>query len=290
MRHFFSVILVVMLFVKTSAQSYDAQRTQVFVTNIVSNALMAGIGGAINRHEGEKIYKVFAKSLLKGVAGGLVKYSAKSQVSSFHTTLNQQWMILNRLYFFAGHSMVLNAAYNRRIFHTYYCNLFGVEIKYNQAEKLKARLSVATMGCALYFASRGMELNLYRSLEWGIFYFNALPQRFPPLSDGMAAFNTVAFYDPNRTQPFAIHSAVPHELVHTFQHYEYFALSSFYDTPLRKKYKDNKTYNLFNRYIVLDYEVLFFTAAYLTQTKPAHFKNYYEFEAEHFSFKREVKR
>ena len=37
---------------------YRAQRNQVFVTNVLSNGLMAGIGGVIHKKKGEKLFPV----------------------------------------------------------------------------------------------------------------------------------------------------------------------------------------------------------------------------------------
>ena len=62
---------------------YRAQQNQVLITNVLSNGLMAGIGGVIHKKKGEKFFPVFLKSFGKGCVGGMVKYTAKYQTHFF---------------------------------------------------------------------------------------------------------------------------------------------------------------------------------------------------------------
>jgi hypothetical protein len=266
------------------SQNYSTQKTQVFVVNVLSNALIGGIGGTLNKHKGEKAYKAFIRNFLKGGAGGLVKYIAKYQ--TYYLSYNVLYAPVNRLQFFLGHSIVTNAAMNRAPLHTYYCDFYGLDFRIRLAEeqKIKVRLSLATLGSALYFASLGYELDLSRCLEYGLLFFNAR-HSYPYF--GKAVFNCIAI----ETRGNQINQQiVPHEIVHTYQMYDGFPISGFYhkkqDTLLNK----SAIYRFLSKYVSFDYEPLFFSVAYYTQPRPWHFQNYFEFEAEHFKTRAYVRR
>lgn len=282
------VFLLLILFSaqRLNCQSYNSQRNQVFLTNVLSNAVIGGIGGAINHREGEKVYKAFIRNFLKGGVGGMVKYTAKYQTYYLGMNLTSIYAPVNRLYFFLGHSMVLNAAYNRKLLEQYDCNFYGIAVRYNsRAEtKLSARLSLATVGCAGEYLIRGYDFNLFKSLEYGQLMFDA--EKIDDYnSDGQARLNCIALTRQGRGGYI-----MPHEIVHTFQMYDYFSISSFYDKKLRPKYEAKKLYKALSKYVVADYEVLFFTASYFAQPNPRYYKNYFEFEAEHFKNRSAIKR
>lgn len=300
MTHLKKATLILLIFTgfgKSYSQSYNEQCSRVFITNIVSNALIGGIGGAIHHGKDEKIYKAFIRNFLKGGVGGLIKYSAKSQAYYLGTNrydnsagyLNNFYAPVNRLYFFFGHSIVMNAAYNRKITDGYYCNFYGIDLKFKPKEeqKLQVRLSLASLEAAVEFAIMGYQLNLYKSLEYGQLLFDDTKGTLGHYQ-GQARFNAIVTQQPGLN----FTSLLPHEIVHTYQMYDYFGISSFYDKKARPLYENKKWYKTLSNYLVLDYEVLFMTALYLPQfhLPPHYFKNYFEFEAEHFATRQVVLR
>jgi hypothetical protein len=289
MRLLTFLLLVSLLVEKLHSQAYDSQRTEVLVVNVLSNALISGIGGAINRDKGEKIGKAFIRNFFKGSAGGLIKYAAKYQTYYLRDQYLSVLSPFNRLYYFLGHSMVVNSAHNRKLLETYYCNFDGVDIRFNlKAEKKwQARVSLASLGSAIYFASKGFEFDLFRSLEHGLLFFKAKQGGQLKQHEGQALFNCIVIktYGWNINQ-----SIVPHEIVHTYQMYDMFGVSAFYDKKTKPLYEGRKVYKYLSRFFVADYEAIFFSALYLAQPKPIYFKNYFEFEAEHFKTRSYIKR
>jgi hypothetical protein len=268
----------------TQAQSYDAQRTQVFAFNIIGNALVGGIGGAVNTKSGEKVLKTFARNFFKGAVGGLIKYYAKYNVYQVTPQYMSYYININRFTYFLGHSVVMNAARNNQSLETVYFNYCGIEMryKYRSEKKFDARLSLASLGSALYYVKNGSDLNLYQSMETGVLYFDVKPGQLQSFA-GQALFNTIAIIRP-------YYNVFPHELVHTYQMYDLMPLSSIYSRPLEMLYENHKVYKFLNRYITSDYEALFFSALYGLQPAPAHYRNYYEFEAQHFQTRQYVPR
>lgn len=289
MRKILSGLFCCLFLLRSGAQNYDAQRSQVFLVNVLSNALIGGVGGLINKEKEEKAGRAFVRNFLKGGAGGLVKYTAKQQLYHFQIPDKALLAPLNRLHFFLGHSMVMNASYNRPLLERYYCNFYGIDIRLSlkEEQKFQARLSVATLGSALYMAAKGFHFNLYTSLEYGLPVFDIYNRRTSLKDGSQAGFNTMAI---ERYGGHYNYSVVGHELAHTYQMYDYFGFTSFYDRKARKYYEEKKIYRALSKYLVLDYEMLFFGALYLSQPRPLHFRNYYEFEAEHFAHRRYIMR
>ncbi len=272
---------------KTFSQSYNAQRTQVLVTNVLSNALIGGVGALFNKKPEDKMLKLFAKSFFKGSVGGLIKYSAKYQTYYLGNPSQVIHTPLNRLYFFLGHSVTMNAAFNRKFLERYYCNFYGIEMRIGNLEgrRFQARLSLATLATALAFGIRGYEFNLYETIEQGQLFFDVNRNRLP--GTAQAGFNCLAIEANSSNSNYG---ALPHEMIHTYQMYDYFGFSSIYDRWSRPFYDHNKVYRFLSNYFVADYEVLFFSGFYLAQRKPTYYRNYFEFEAQHFRSRAAIKR
>jgi hypothetical protein len=284
---------------RPQAQTFRTQQNQILAYNILSNGLMGGVGGLINKKPGEKWHKVFLRNFSKGCLGGLVKYSAKTQ--TYYLKFPQDnWLALpNRLYYFLGHSMVMNASANKGLLSTYHCNLLGIDMRWHIKDKaadvqaLEARLSVQSVISVGWMMHLGHHPDLYRSLETGLFFFDLDTNYRHPvvgLVSGISGFNTIAIRNygyAGGVQSFAI----PHETVHTYQQYDVFPLRNLlYPRYLEKPLMKNKVYNKLSKYLVLDFESYIYTGLYSLQPKPLHYRNFYEFEAEHFSSRQYIRR
>jgi hypothetical protein len=295
--------LLSLLFSNLSAQKFQEQKNQVFTINILSNGLMAGVGGLVNKSKKDKSFKTFAKNFGKGCLGGLVKYSAKSQA---HYLSYPQFSFLapfNRLYYFIGHSMVMNASENKNIFDTYYVNFYGVDMKIKTAREVKkridARLSLATTASVGYYLLKKNKLDFYKTLEYGVFYFNfdSTYQARVSGSDfmvtGQASVNAIVISRSNSRVRTSLQNDdnIPHELIHVYQFYDFFPLVSFYEKPLKKLYSDCEWHKKLSKVFNLDYAVVFYGLSYVIQPEePTHYANYHEFEAQHFGSRKYVRR
>ncbi len=306
MKKYTLLILISLLFCSISkiniAQSqiyidqqnqYRAQQNQVLAMNIFSNGLMAGIGGVIHKKKGEKFFPVFLKSFGKGCIGGAIKYTAKYQTNIFRSQQFNILLPINRAYFFLGHSITMNASRNEKMLSNFYANFYGVNFHYNnkaeKGERFNSRLSLGTMVSLGTFLAEGNRLDFIKTLEFGEFYFDksSTSKIAPQGSRGYAGFNTIAIQKDNG---FPITSIIPHELVHNYQFYDYYPISTFYEKSLNKALDKSTLYRKLSKYLDFDYQPLIFGTLYLTQPKPRYFKNYFEFEAEHFGDRRYIPR
>ena len=286
------VVLFIVIGQKTIGQTYRSQQNQILAYNIISNGLMGGIGGMINRAPNEKWHKAFLKNFGKGCLGGLVKYSAKSQTYYLRDPRNEYLALPNRLFFFAGHSMVMNASKNKGLFDTYHCNLLGVDMRWNiknkEAEQkaFQARISLMTLGDVISTHAYGGKLDIYKSLEMGFFYFTMnranLDRMVGEYNAAGTGFNTITFLD-DKTNPWQVYHYIPHEMVHLYQSYDFYPITNFYYSRfIEKKLSKKEWYKKYKRVFVTDLDMLYFGVSYLLQPQPLHYRNFFEFEAEHF--------
>lgn len=279
----------------SSAQTYEAQQNRMLAYNVLSSGLMGGIGGAINRNEGEKWHKAFIKNFGKACLGGLVKYQAKYQAYYLGQPNNGYWILPNRLHYFIGHSMVMNASLNKGLLDTYYANVWGIDVRVSTAKnpekRIQARLSVGTLINTAVYLADGHTFNLHRSIEYGhismdydsTFILNGRNDIW-----GIGGYNVMAI-KPNE-QGIPAYWVIPHETVHMYQYYDIAPLSNLYIKKVEHLYKDKSIYNKLKKYMVFDYEPIIQAGLYAAQPKPTYFKNFYEYEAEHFARRQFIKR
>ena len=188
----------------------------------------------------------------------------------------------------------MNASMNEKSFENIYFNYFGINFKYSasaeRGERFSSKLSGGTLVSSILFLTYGDKFNFNKSLEYGLIYFETNPEATHinggPLN-GRARFNSISVRVRNRRP---VQSVVPHEILHTYQVYDFFALSSFYKTKEKALLDESKIYRFTSKYLELDYEPLFFTTIYLIQPQPRYYKNFFEYEAEHFSSRRYIDR
>ncbi len=284
------ILLMNMFPGKIQAQNYDTQQNQLLAYNLLLNGIVGGVGGAIHKAPGEKTWKVFLKNFGKGAIGGAVKYAAKYQTYYLRQPNSAFLAPANRLFFFLGHSMTMNASLNQKLLSRYYFNLYGLDMVMNFKDKeqkfLTTRLSLGTVYGVSYFLIVGHKLNLYKSLEYGIYYFDLNPDM--KQYAGFATFNCIAMG--KNAAGTTYYGSIPHELVHTFQFYDFHPVSNLYTPAMRPVYEKIKGYNTLSKYLKADYEGAFQGLLYLVQPTPKYYRNFFEFEAEHFSDRRYIQR
>jgi len=277
---------------KEFRKEFRSQQNEIFAYNILFNGFISGIGGVINKKKSEKFLPVLIKNFGKGCLGGFIKYSAKSQA---YYLKNRQVTFLapiNRSIFFLGHSISMNASMNQRTLENLYFNLYGINFNYQlyetKGKKFNARLSLGTLASIIEFSTRGHKLDLYKSLEYGQFYFELNPSftEEGELRNGQALYNVFAIRNIEQGTIIApAQSSVPHEIVHTYQVYDCFVFSSLYKAKTDALLSKNKVYNIATKYVHFDYEPIYFITLYRLQPTPKYYKNFFEYEAGHFKSK-----
>jgi len=131
-----------------------------------------------------------------------------------------------------------------------------------------------TIGSLAYLFTLGHEFDLENSMRYGVYYFKVKQGDLESVSLGLG--NSILM----RQNNLNVGKVLPHEMIHTYQYSDYFSINSFFKIPL-EKFKSSKLIKPIDKYVLFDlpYMGLF----YVIQPKPWHFKNFYEFEAQHFA-------
>ena len=114
-------------------------------------------------------------------------------------------------------------------------------------------------------------LNYFKSLEYGNFYFDP---NTTGTSASFALYNAIVISN---------QSLIPHETVHTYQKYDFFTISSFYEKPIANIINQKPILRKVSKFISFDYQPIFNKLFYKLQPEPTYYKNFFEYEAEHFS-------
>lgn len=288
------VFLVLVLSKSAFSQNYQSQQSEIFAYNLLSNGLICGISGAINKDKGEKAFPTFLKNFGKGCLGGFIKYSAKKQSFYLRYDSHEYLAPINRAYFFLGHSVSMNASLNKRTFENFYFNFYGVDFNFRPYEekgnRFSGRLSMGTVTSVIYFSALGHKLDFFKSLEYGQFFFELDPDtKIDGISiAGLASYNSFAIEKDSRG--VYSQSVIPHEMVHNYQYYDFFTLSSFYQAKLDTALNEVSLYRKASKFLNFDYQPIFFSGLYNIQPKPRYYRNYFEYEAEHFGRRRFINR
>lgn len=266
------------------AQDYQRQQKEIFALNIISNGVSAGLSGAFNKQKQEKWFPVFVKNFGKGCLGGAIKYTAKYSSFYLNDVSNNYLALPNRAFFFLGHSITMNASLNQKMFENFYLNLYGFNFYFGPnaggENKFRVKFSLGTVASVIYFHAQGNKLDYRKSFTYGQFYFDLTPNA--KLSVGGRSFFNV-FAIRKYTNGSVYQAAIPHEIVHTYQMYDFFSFSSFYKVKLESSLNKRKLYKTISKYVTFEYQFGFFLSAYLLQPKPTYYRNVFEYEAAHFA-------
>ncbi|QHT67563.1 hypothetical protein GXP67_13460 [Rhodocytophaga rosea] len=276
-------------FNECAAQSYAQQQRQIAAYNILLNGCIGGIGGVINKKKEDKALAAFGRNFLKGSLGGLVKYTAKSSLYALPEKNRALASFANRAYYYLGHSFTMNASLNRELLHTYNIQLYGIDLNIQLTDdvKIQPRLSLLTSYYFLLTITNKHTFNLSNSIKYGVFYFNQHP-KYNYSSDGNAFQNTIIL------NPLSLdyNSTVSHELVHTYQFPDYYLISNF-GKPWVNKLNTYKIYKSLNKFLYMDIsyiQLLYNLKPNFLTTSAHYFKNFYEFEAQHFATREYIMR
>lgn len=269
----------------SAQQDFRNQRTKFTVLNIGFNGLASGLGAVINKEEDERLGKVFLRGLSRGALGGAV-IDLGMNTTNLIATEQRLWLTWpSRLLTATGSSMTLNASLNQPVFENLHFNLWLVRFDYQpKKKKLKARIFTSGLYGALFVARDG-HLNLGKSLETGIIYFEG--DTFRTLSDqggAVGAVTSIGMGNGFTGQSF--YDAYAHELVHLAQ-FERFVWFNGYTQKLdgRLKVKYN-WYMKLSHYIYFDLNGPAFWLAANAQAGKLHNCRFLEQEAENYGAKR----
>jgi hypothetical protein len=224
----------------TYAQRNDGQAA---TFNIVSCALVGGVGAWINRNPDEKGGNAFLRGTVRGALGGALVYGSKQMIYSFGQTNRGGWAWASKLTNAAGLSIVEGAAANNPFLSSWHFNFGFNRLEFTRGKaltpKFKYKVMPFALGAFIYANFRG-RLNLGETFRIGhpIFYSDdlSLPRySFEPL--GFAVANSIIV-----NSEFSNGLLLAHEIIHTYQYDERAYVNPFFK-HLRNKWTNKSQFS-----------------------------------------------
>lgn len=248
---YFLLFIFFMQFVK--AQNNDRQAA---TYNILSNAVLGGIGAVINKKREEKFHKVLFKGMGQGALGGYLTFESKRLVREFSETENYAYLWPSKVLNATGNSVTYNAASNRNFWERWNMD-FG--FSYLEIDlKRKRRFRYRILPFALYGNIDGFvnaKFDLKRTLYSGHFIFRnnniRQIQDFQPL--GFALVNTIQF-DPSFG--INIEETIAHEIIHVYQYTGYFPVNAILKKPITRLDQKSNFFKSYHKIFMTDFNII----------------------------------
>lgn len=272
------VLLFVIFF---SFQNINSQRNaqDYAIINIGLNGVVSGVGAIIKKTEEDKLGKVFVKGFLNGCLGGSLIYSGKLMIGNVGKESNLIYGWPGKITYWAGNSIMENAAMNRPIFEQYNINLGVVRLEYKfSSSKIKAKLLPLTIITAGYIASQS-KFELNKSLATGELIFSSSnfdKEVYVPYR-GFTLGNVVVL----GSEFVNNYGTISHEMIHVAQNNDFNFTNAWIMPSLNKNSFFSKT----SSYIYYEFNFILSNALYSSQIRNAdnYYSNIFESEAATFS-------
>ncbi len=268
--------LTLLISVNLAAQR-NYSRAELAGYNIGLNAINAGISRIIHRAPNENIKDAFIDGLWKGAIGGTINYASKELVLKLHQNEKTDFLWTSRMVNTIGNSITYNAAKNDGLLEYIYFDFAFNRIRFDTRNKFKIQYKV--MPIAL--------LTILPTLKDGNFSLKKSLYTLTPYFEAKSNFKGVGSYSRLNHVLIQNDEDIGHEILHTFQHYEYMVVNTFVHKR-RDHERVEKTSFLkkMNKYIYWDFlnrvviRSLYSFEGDLTINK---YDNFFEYEANYFS-------
>lgn len=284
----FRTLLVVFLFLislESSAQDFRSQRNKFLAFNVGFNGLVGGVGAIINKNENQTGGRAFLNGFYKGAIGGTVSHIGFSLTHQILVRENISYAWPSRIVNSIGASFVQNAAENRDLLDRIHFNLYVTRLEYFPRERnFKARIFSSSI-YGIIVTGRNATLNISKSLQSGVLYFESSEYFRSSLVQGRATGQVSSIGMGTDMFPAEYYDIFAHELAHILQFDRKIGGNAFISRADQKWKEKHQWYKQVSRFLYFDLNGPIFYAAYHFQNS-THNCNFFEQEAENYSSKR----
>jgi hypothetical protein len=276
-----ALILILFLLV-FPATAFSQQEIKLLSHNIIFGGLTSGVGAVINKKGDENWKKSFVRGCWQGSIGGLLNYSSKKTIYFIDKKHSLGYAIPARLIHSAGNSIIQNAAFNEPFLKNWNLEygFLRFDFSLHSGKSFKARVLPGSLASTVMALPQG-KFDSKTTLLTGVMTFSSdiLIDDIHGTKDGMNYGRGIVYYS---NSPRYLH-IISHEIIHEYQVREFLVFNSYFKKEAAKL-KNTQLKKFFTKYIYPDvpYFGLFY-ALEQTEPGPRFFRNYYEFEAEHFA-------
>lgn len=284
----FSLLLTYCL--SLSSQSFNRQRVQFTAFNVGFNGLVGGVGSLINKKDTQNGWQAFSKGFYKGAIGGAVSHFGFTLTSQIRTKQNIAYAWPARLVNSFGASIVQNAASNEGMFDHLHFNLYVTRLEYHtRTKQFNARLFTSSI-YGIVVTSRNAKLDIIKSLQSGVLYFELNENFRNSLVEGPATgqVSSVGMREDLFSSTYNVdqyYGIFAHEVAHILQFDRKVAGNAFLFRLDKNIKQSSKLYEKLSKYVYFDLNGPIFYFAYKQQGS-IHNCNLFEQEAEHYSGRR----
>ncbi|MEM9917335.1 MAG: hypothetical protein AAF990_04525 [Bacteroidota bacterium] len=273
------------------AQSYQKQKNQLFVYNVAIGGIIGGVGALINKGKDENGWKVFLKGTGQGLLGGFINYQAKNltyQIAKKEKLSYGWWARITQS---VAASITENAASNRNFWESFHINYGPIRFEIDKRNAFKPSVKVApgALYGMIWMSTKG-RFDFKTSFQSGapVFLSDGSIRIFGDLFAGYVLAGSMA-YDKRELDNYELFA---HEFIHVLQYDDYVGLNSFFDKPLQKWIEKTSFFRATNKFIYYDFHLPIWSTVLLIVKEDfdTYYRNWFEFEAEHFATKRAVVR
>jgi len=270
------------------AQTYQSQQRGIFIYNVSLGFFTGGIGSLINKKKGDNAWKAFLKGSLQGGMGGLINYQAKNLTYQIVEKENYAYGWPARLTQSIGSSIIENSAAGRNFWEGYHFSYGPLRLSLNSQQGFKPSLRIAASALVGFVAmSTKGKLNLKYSLQSGApFVVSDGPiYMFGNAFAGYVVGGTTAI-DRNYLNDYEL---IAHEFIHIHQYEDFIGINTFFDKPFKRWEGNSNFFKNLRKIVYLDPGAPLQGLVYFSLTRDGnYYRNWFEFEAEHFGTKRLV--
>lgn len=234
----FTKLIALVLISGFCRQTLNAQdyRGASLLYNSLIGGVSGGVGSLINKHKGQKWYKVFAKGFVTGAGGGAVMYGGKRLNSLISSRGELGYGYLSRFVFDMGNSIVENAAANRNFWEVVHYDVGFIRLELETTRlKFRPRVMASTFIGTVFLATQG-RFDTRTSLASGTPTFRTRSITYAPRLNGSTLTNGFLLNDTLRINQF-YYDIYAHEMIHTFQFRELAGINYFFN-PLKTKWNE----------------------------------------------------
>ncbi|ADR22900.1 hypothetical protein MATR_32510 [Marivirga tractuosa] len=279
-------LIIFLLILSTTAQGqaneFRNQRAQFTALNIGFNGLVGGLGGLINNNGNKSGFQAFSKGFYQGAIGGAVSHIGFSLTHQVQKQRNISYAWPARIVNSLGSSIIQNAAEGQRMFERLHLNLYITRLEYYPYQKkFRGRLFTSSI-YGILVAGRNAKLDIKKSLQTGILYFETSQYFSSAIGSGSATGQVSSIGMSSGFSDDRYYSIYAHEVAHILQYDRMVGPNAFlhsFDQNLKSKYT---LYKNLSKFIYFDLNGPIFFLAYKAAGS-THNCNFFEQEAENYS-------
>jgi hypothetical protein len=278
---YFSIIIIIFNALPIKGQSND---TEAALYNIGFGAVFSTVGAIINKKPNETLGKIIKKSIWQGALGGYVTFESKRILRAAQQQNKWEYIWPAKLVNSIGTSIKENSALNKDFWEKWHLNIGFNRLEFTFKDNFSVNyklMPVAFLYTADAFVRHKFEFR--KSIQTGEFIFstNSIHNN-EFINVSASSLPGYLIFEKPFLNNIELHT---HEIIHFYQSNDFSVFNTYFNKPIKKWSKKNKTINWLNKNLYPEYHYLILRPAYLLENIKInnYYDNFFEHEAGYYS-------